>query len=1540
MTASLIGETRPRNGDSASEGCDAWVELEPAYLTVGDLPKRESLTGIAVQPGGGEVDCWTCGRVVTAPTSQFSKEELASGGDGFVASEERCEAWAELEPADLTVGGLPKSEAPTGIAVQSGGGEVVPWTCGRVVTATTSQGSKKVSGFAHEPLKPLGGASTSEVKGDRLVALPPHRSPSDRTPKRVQFIDDGITKGDQVVTLSQLRSPSDRALTRDRCEDGLVSVAGGVTVKQTVQSGPEASGNTLKGGEVMAASRVNRASSDDAENGNLGKTVGIMKSVSRSGDKEVSRTLPSGVGKSIIVPKVEAIVTHNQAKLQRNIIIVAEHIASWALFASVEQGFTVEICCVNEFVWFRRSLKIAHPSLEFSDLCTRIASAPSALVLLQGSVSFCVETIKRLTLVFTQGHSLCCISPERTKKEAKMLDSACFVGPHRLSFTRLVHQELGGVTAERCRISWTQDLVFHRPETDIRRNISSIVKSTELGRRVACPDEISRLSGVIEVQDKLYSRDLVQGQFRLPCVMLSSGFCLRSLLSKEVGTALDFPAASLGSLKVAAAMDKSLLSVLCSLPPGKVVQAAAHGFWAIPSDGRVFKGVTSQNRVFDPLFIDADMDYEAVEARDVKAAKADDAEANFDLWNLAIVNWDGPDDSSPLVCKGILTPGHVQLFDMLRLLCYKQYRKNLVKSFWRYLKGFYSPEVILARKDINLSKDMDSARDSIERAVNASFWNWDDGSTQFFWRWQPTFHQEVRDGTPAFIYWDKMPKCRTPQRPQADEAVRKQEFEKLDKVVRRRYLAPKLVLSLTGYFSIPKGEGDIRMVYDATKCKLNDALWAPNFWLPNMDNVADCATSSSYFGDIDCGEMFLNFMLDPRLRPYAGVDLTQAYQQKGVRGLVRIWKRWERTGMGFRNSPYVAIRQCMIAQEIIMGDHTDPSNPFFWSKIMVNYPGTETYKPHLPRVYKYNRILDTIANDIKGFVDDFRGVGSSLVECQRVLHTFASNLQYLGIQDAPRKRRVISQRPGAWTGSVMLTIPQVGVFVKCMDAKWAKTQSILAHYDELHSLDDHPKVPLKQLERDVGFLIHIAQTYPAIKPYLRSFYGSMNSWRRDRNVDGWKLRGTALQSFYEANGSPWAPDSDEDSEVVAPVEVQLVPMFQNHIQALRSMFHGDIPALRLVRGEIIHEVGYGFGDASGSGFGASWLEDSKVVYRVGVWNDEGKGTSSNYRELRNLTESLEDMGDRGNLEGVELFFFTDNSVSESVAFKANSTSPILFKLMLRIKLLEMKYRCKIHIVHVAGTRMIAQGTDGISRGDMYEGVLRGDSMLSHVPLGRSALERSPKLKEWIASWAEKISGQCEFLQEEDWFMKGHDIVGGSKNCDDKWIPRYKHGVYIWTPAPAGANIAAQELRKARHKRTDSLHIFVCPRLLSHEWSAQISKTADLLVTIPIGTQYWNNDMHEPLRLAICFPFARVSPWQLKGCKAMVDMGRLLSQMWKEGSGTEGDLLCELCCFAWGMEDMPIHMLREVLFGRSIDPFPCLQGRRGESAFMEEKSEEQ
>lgn len=160
---------------------------------------------------------------------------------------------------------------------------------------------------------------------------------------------------------------------------------------------------------------------------------------------------------------------------------------------------------------------------------------------------------------------------------------------------------------------------------------------------------------------------------------------------------------------------------------------------------------------------------------------------------------------------------------------------------------------------------------------------------------------------------------------------------------------------------------------------------------------------------------------------------------------------------------------------------------------------------------------------------------------------------------------------------------------------------------------------------------------------------------------------------------------------------------------------------------------YVFGDASGSGFGSSWINpdshssDNVLKFRFGVWGEAGKGRSSNYRELRNLIETLEHMGEKGSLKGKEVFVFTDNSVSESIADRGTSSDPLLFDLVVRLLALEMLYGCKIDIIHVSGDRMIAQGSDGLSRGDMYEGVMKGDSFISHIPVGTSALEVHPNL---------------------------------------------------------------------------------------------------------------------------------------------------------------------------------------------------------------------
>ena len=101
-------------------------------------------------------------------------------------------------------------------------------------------------------------------------------------------------------------------------------------------------------------------------------------------------------------------------------------------------------------------------------------------------------------------------------------------------------------------------------------------------------------------------------------------------------------------------------------------------------------------------------------------------------------------------------------------------------------------------------------------------------------------------------------------------------------------------------------------------------------------------------------------------------------------------------------------------------------------------------------------------------------------------------------------------------------------------------------------------------------------------------------------------------------------------------------------------------------------------------------------------------------------DTLDLMAEDRELAGTKLFIFMDNSTAESAFAKGSSSSMKLFEIVLRIRQLEMSSDCKIHISHVAGTRMISQGSDRLSRGNLTEGFIKGLSMSKFVPVNESA----------------------------------------------------------------------------------------------------------------------------------------------------------------------------------------------------------------------------
>jgi hypothetical protein len=159
-----------------------------------------------------------------------------------------------------------------------------------------------------------------------------------------------------------------------------------------------------------------------------------------------------------------------------------------------------------------------------------------------------------------------------------------------------------------------------------------------------------------------------------------------------------------------------------------------------------------------------------------------------------------------------------------------------------------------------------------------------------------------------------------------------------------------------------------------------------------------------------------------------------------------------------------------------------------------------------------------------------------------------------------------------------------------------------------------------------------------------------------------------------------------------------------------------------------------------------------------MWGKDDEAASSNFIEFENVILTIEEEARSSLLKGSSLYLFTDNSTVEGALYKGNTPSQKLFNLIVRFRKLQIECDAEIIFSHVAGTRMIAQGTDGVSRGLLTEGVTTGVDMLSFIPLHLSALERSPQLKPWVKSW---LGDDTEFLTPEQWFSRGHGINGGS-----------------------------------------------------------------------------------------------------------------------------------------------------------------------------------
>ena len=211
--------------------------------------------------------------------------------------------------------------------------------------------------------------------------------------------------------------------------------------------------------------------------------------------------------------------------------------------------------------------------------------------------------------------------------------------------------------------------------------------------------------------------------------------------------------------------------------------------------------------------------------------------------------------------------------------------------------------------------------------------------------------------------------------------------------------------------------------------------------------------------------------------------------------------------------------------------------------------------------------------------------------------------------------------------------------------------------------------------------------------------------------------------------------------------------------------------------------------------------------------------------------------------------------------------------------------------------------------------MNGESYLSFIPFHLSAIDCSPKIREWLISWAS--NQKLTFLAPDNWFQKGHNIIGWKEELDRPgnklWKPIIKHNTYVWSPPPAVADVAVEELRKARLKRHKSTHIIIIPKLLTPYWRKNLYRCCDFVFEILPNQSFWNSQMHEPLFIGMCLPYLSCPPYCIRNTPKLQSLYREMRKMYQDNSVDEGNILYELLSLGRRLPSLSQSMVRSVLY---------------------------
>jgi hypothetical protein len=583
-------------------------------------------------------------------------------------------------------------------------------------------------------------------------------------------------------------------------------------------------------------------------------------------------------------------------------------------------------------------------------------------------------------------------------------------------------------------------------------------------------------------------------------------------------------------------------------------------------------------------------------------------------------------------------------------------------------------------------------------------------------------------------------------------------------------------------FVVPKpGQpGQWRCIADMKRGGQNGCCGLDPISLPSSKDILPHLYTGGWSAIADASKHFHNFTTLPSERDLIGIIHPGTGEHLWYVGLP----------MGAVNSPSIACR----AGEGVLDMLREESEIFravtykenTWRQALT---WQATYDPKLGHGYVGLRADGTPVALIFGFVDDFKIHAATAEDCCEALNAFMNLTVRLGLICQPVKTsppKQIQKYCGFWydtRGVPTLHIPT------------NKISRCIASVDFLSSRPRGQALSRLSLAIITGVLQSVVEATPHHlgQTHLRSLYDDLHHLEEGAPTTG------AAKYYTRAH--------------VSPASREALRWWRDHLLHARGSNEQSAYSGIVLK----------WGDGSGTGTGGTTefytltpeqRSSPGIELWMGVWGARAKSNTSNWKEARTILESLLQERTTGRLRGRLVFSMTDNLVCYYIVNQGSSRNPDLHQLVREIKDACVELGCQLEVVHVPGTIMIDQGTDGLSRGLWLAPERRMDGINQRLfdPVPYTAA-----LGDWVCSTLGLPPQALPHMS----YDRPADMA------------RIFWRTTLWTPPPECARqVIATYLRRWVQEPAHAHGIFLVPRILQRQWGRVARYVIEIGVYLP------------------------------------------------------------------------------------------------------------